>query len=108
MILTEPRKIDHLLSDTQLRLFCIVEYVSEVDTEVSVNATWESLETDSRTTLTEELLFHAINSTLTINPLTLSDTDVYTCTGNVLPNNESTTTVYGSSSTEELRIRVCE
>lgn len=110
---TEPRQYDQLLSNIELSLICIVEYIPEVDTEVSVNVTWTSTKNlshqNSRITYSYERLFHSINHALTINPLIFNDSDVYTCTANVLPSNDSMSTVYGSySTTEELSVTVCK
>ena len=111
MILTDPSNSDQHIFNTLASLICIIEYAPEVDTSVLVRASWNSnkttsLENNTRITFTEERLNRTFTSTLTINPLLLSDSDVYTCIGNVLPEVEYSSTVVGNSFNEEFKLTV--
>ena len=111
MILTDPSDSDQHVFNTVASLICIIEYAPEVDTSVLVHASWNSnktmsLENNTRITFTEEGLGHTFTSTLTINALLLSDSDVYTCIANVLPEVEYSTTVVGNSFNEEFKLTV--
>ena len=110
-ILTDPSDPDQHIFNMAVSLLCIIEYASEVDTDVMVHASWKSntatsLENDTRITFREERLNQTFTSTLTINSLLFSDSDVYTCIGNVLPEKEYSSAVVGSSSNEELLLTV--
>ena len=111
MILSDPSDSDHHISNTVVSLVCIIEYVPEVDTNVLVHASWKSnttmsLKNNTRITFTEERLNHTFTSALTINPLLLRDSDVYTCIGNVFPEEKYSSTVVGSSLNEEFILTV--
>ena len=112
-VLTFPRDPTKHLVNTRVDLVCIVEYAQEVDTEVSVHTFWtstktESLYDDSRISFTDEISLHQLNSTLTIYPVMLSDSDVYTCVGSVLSEGENSSNVAGSNTSEQTALTICE
>ena len=107
-----PKEENLFHANTRLQLICVVEYIAEVDTDVTFFSVWssrsESFQGNERIMVTEEYFFHAINSTITIDALTWNDSDIYICTAHVIPSNESATFVNGSISTHEQSIRVCK
>ena len=111
-ILTVPKEENLYHIDSQLQLICIVEYIAEVDTDVTFSTIWSSrsgsFQENERVMVTEEYFFHAINSTIIIDALTWNDSDIYICTAQVVPSNESATFVKGSTSTQEQTINVCK
>ena len=110
-ILAVPKEENLYHVNTRLQLTCIVEYnIAEVDTDITFVTIWSSrsgsFQENERVMVTEEHFFHAINSTVIIDPLTWNDSDIYICTAQVVPSNESATFVKGSTSTQEQTINV--
>ena len=111
-ITTEPRQDNLFHLDSRVVLVCTVEYSVEVDTAVDFTAIWSSgfnlqpLESNDRVTLTEQRHSHAINSTVTVDALRWSDSNIYICTGQVVPSIETAAAVIGSTLTQYQRIAV--
>ena len=112
-VLVLPNDSTKHLANTTIDLVCIVQYTEEVDTEVSIHTNWTSTKTnslyeDSRISFTDVYSLRQLNSTLTIYPLALSDSDDYTCVGSVLPKGGYSSTVLGSNSSSQTELTVCE
>ena len=93
----------------------MVEYSSVVDTEVSIHTIWmsnktESLYNSSRISFNEERNGSVLISSLSISELALSDSDVYTCVGVIVPVDQesSTSAVIRSDSSAEHTLTVCK
>ena len=79
-----------VVQGTQLIMNCSVSVSSSVDTEFSVNISWTSqpervLSGPSVTISDISSLGHQLHRTVTISPVDLTDSAVYTCTASVSP-----------------------
>ena len=99
-ILTVPKEENLFHVNTRLQLICVVEYIAEVDTDVTFYTIW--------TSKSDSFQQDEVNSTIIIDALTWNDSDIYVCTAHTVPSNESATFVKGSTSTEEQTINVCK
>ena len=80
-----PDRVGPLYIGTSLNLTCIVRFSSVVDTNISVNISWNGPngEIDPRTTVTEDQTLN-YSSTITI-PLSSNNSGTYNCSATASP-----------------------
>lgn len=95
-IIGSPRDME-FFQGLDLTLTCTIEVNPAVDSSVKVQSSWQRNETDlnnsnSRITISNAtivMLPSNYQATLRFNPMDLDDADIYYCTVDVMPQNET-------------------